>query len=183
MAGYTHFNKVSADVLAIGQKGSESDITATPAEINRVADKSTSLVTITEDTTLTMDEHDGKTVVLNHASGVTVTLPAATVSVFDCTLLTGVALSGGSHVVQVANATDVMNGSKATGVDDDGEGATGFQWMAETGDDTITMNGGTTGGQVGDSVKVLDYKSGFFLCDVKLTQNGTSATPFTASVS
>ena len=34
--GYSHFKKVAAETLAIGAKGSESDITATAAELNTV---------------------------------------------------------------------------------------------------------------------------------------------------
>ena len=195
--GYTHFSKVSGETaVAVGVKGSEVDIadssgnlaqagttiTATGAEINRVADKSSKVVGITSATTLTMAAHDSKIVTLGHASGVTVTLPAATGSGFECTLIAGVTLTGGSNVVQVANATDVLNGSVALGVDNDGEGATGFSWMAEAGDDTITMDGTTTGGIAGDSVKIIDYKAGFFKASVELQQSGTSATPFTAAV-
>jgi len=181
--GYTHSTKISADVLAIGQKGSESDITATPAEINRVADKSAKVVTVSGDTTLTMANYDSKIIVAMHTSGVTATLPAATGSGFECTLIAGVTLTGGNNVLQVANATDVMDGSIALGVDDDGEGATGFSWMAEAGDDTLTMNGSTQGGVAGDSVKIIDYKAGFFKVSAELQQNGTSATPFSAAVS
>lgn len=201
MTEYAHFDNAipcGGSGLAVGANGSEvsiadssgnlaqagTTITATAAELNRVCDKSSKVVTITSDTSLTMAAHDGKDVVMALASGgVTATLPAATGSGFDCTLIAGVALASGDYIVKVANATDVMNGSKAYGVDDDGEGASGFQWMAETGDDTITLNGSTTGGLVGDSIRVRDYKAGFWLCEAKIIQNGTSATPFTATVS
>lgn len=201
MTDYTHYNPsipCPNNGYAVGIKGQETtvangsgdlfqtgvEITATGAEINRTCDKSAKNVTITGDTTLTMAAHDGKNVVMALASGgVTATLPAATGSGFDCTLIVGVALTSGNYIVEVANATDVMNGSKAFGVDDDGEGATGFQWMAEAGDDTVTLNGGTTGGLPGDSVRVRDYKAGFWLVEAQIIQDGSSATPFTAAVS
>jgi hypothetical protein len=36
LVGYTHFDKVAANVLSLGGHGTEVDITATPAQLNKV---------------------------------------------------------------------------------------------------------------------------------------------------
>ncbi len=73
----------------------------------------------------------------------------------------------------------------AIGADDDTEGAgTAHVWNCETNDDTITMDGTTKGGKLGDHVEVLDYASGKWLVKAFLTQSGGSeVTPFSAAVS
>ena len=181
---YTEFEEsipCSARGYAVGPKGSEVEIID---DEGIMIPNSSSIVTITAGVTLTAEEHGNRTIVMNHASGVTVVLPEATGSGFECTLIAGVTLTGGSNVIEVASTASAMNGSKAFGIDDDGEGATGYSWMAEVGDNTITMDATATGGSVGDSVKIIDYKSGLFKAMCDLTQSGGSeATPFTAGVS
>jgi hypothetical protein len=72
----------------------------------------------------------------------------------------------------------------ARGVDDDAEGATGYQWNCETNDDTITMNGTATGGKAGDVWELEDIATDTWAVDGVLTQSGGSeATPFSATVS
>lgn len=158
--------------------------TATAAEITRVCDKSNSVVAVT-DATLTVTEasHGDRVVVLNRAAGVTVTLPAASGTGNKYTFIVGTAVTSNADIVKVANATDVFEGS-AIGVDDDAEGATGYQWNAETGDDTISLDGTASGGKLGDRIEIVDYASGKFAITAFITQSGGSeATPFSATVS
>lgn len=196
--GYTHFSAISADTIATGQKGSEVALTATTTEINsvvdgctataaeitRACDKSGSVVTSGASTlTITEALHGDRIITIGKTTGEVVTLPAATGTGNRYTFIVTVAATSNANIIKVANGTDVFDGSKAYGVDDDGEGATGYQWMAETGDDTLTMNGTATGGKVGDKIEVIDYKSGFFCVTANLIQSGGSeATPFSASV-
>ena len=175
---------VKATSVAIGTSGSEITIGATPAEIDRVADKSASIVNAAGDTlTITALLHGNRTVVMGKTTGTIITLPAATGTGIKYTFIIGVAATSNANIIKVANATDVFNGSTAYGVDDDAEGATGYQWMAEVADDTLTMNGTATGGLAGNMIEVLDYKAGFFRVTAFLIQSGgAEATPFSATV-
>jgi hypothetical protein len=159
-------------------------IAATAAEINRVADKSTSIIVATGATlVVTAALHGDRTIVFGRATGTIITLPAATGSGIKYTFIVGTAATSNANIIKVANATDVFNGSTALGVDDDGEGATGFQWMAEADDDTLSLDGTATGGLKGNLIEVLDYATGFFRVTAHLVQSGGSeATPFSASV-
>lgn len=65
--GYTHFSKISAGTLAVGAKGSESDITATPTEINRACDVSARVQELTATGAVTAGV---QSVELSHASTV-----------------------------------------------------------------------------------------------------------------
>jgi hypothetical protein len=49
-------------------------------------------------------------------------------------------------------------------------------------DDTITWNGTTTGGYVGDMIEIEDIASGLFQVKVLGKATGTEATPFSAAV-
>jgi hypothetical protein len=48
--------------------------------------------------------------------------------------------------------------------------------------DTITLNGTTLGGVVGDIVEITDVKTGFFSVKIFASPTGTTATPFSATV-
>lgn len=175
--------KVAGATGTLSQTGTE--LTATGAEINRIADKSASVVDASGDGTLTVTAatHGDRVILIGVATGQVCTLPAATGTGIKYTFIIDTAATSNANIIKVANATDVMDGSKAYGVDDDGEGATGYQWMAETGDDTVTMSGTATGGKIGDKITVLDYKAGFFSVTANLIQSGGSeATPFSATV-
>ena len=170
--------------LWIGTTGAETQVTATAAEINRLADKTASIVDITgASVTLTEATHGDRIITLSRAAGVEVTLPAATGTGNVYFIVVATAITSGSHVVKVANGTDVFDGSIAIGVDTDAEGATGYTWYAVAGDDTITLNGASQGGEVGDVIEVIDYKAGFFLLRVRINQSGGGeATPWSSGV-
>lgn len=127
--------------------------------------------------------HAGKIVTLNRAAGVTVTLPAATATGNVYTFVIGTAATSNANIIETSATSEHMAGSLRA-VDDDVEGATGFQWNAETSDDTITMNGTATGGKAGDMIIIRDYVATIFTVDGHLTQSGGSeVTPFSAAVS
>ena len=133
---------------------------------------------VTADTTLVVND-SGKVFVFNDAAA-TFTLPAATGSGVHFKFIVGNA-SAGDAKVQVANATDVMEGI-ATLLQNGADTAVHFESGAS--DDTITLNGGTTGGAaIGDFIDCIDYASGKWWVHVKATGTGTEATPFSAAVS
>jgi hypothetical protein len=168
---------------ALYQAGTE--ITATAGELNRVADKSASVVDETTATlTLTAALHGDRTVTVNRAAGVTVTLPAATGTGIRYTIIIGTTATSNANIVEVANATDVMNGSLNIQQDTDADGTLKC-WMAEVGDDTMTFAGAaTTGGIVGNRIECIDYAAGFWSCTAwTISGGGSEVTPFSAAVS
>lgn len=131
--------------------------------------------------TLTRDAHDGKTILLDTAAGSTVTLPAASGSGARFRFQVSVTATSNSHVVKVANATDIMQGV-ILALSDDTAAVKG--WETGSDSDTITFNRTTTGtAKIGHFVEVEDIKTGVFAVHGIIAQNGVEATPFSAAVS
>jgi hypothetical protein len=118
----------------------------------------------------------GQIVPLNRAAGMTVTLPAATGTQSVYTFLVGTTFTS-SGIIQVANATDTLNGIANVG------GTTGSVFSTLPASDTITMNGSTTGGLAGSLITVRDVAVGDYIVTANLVGSGTPATPFSAAVS
>ena len=126
--------------------------------------------------TLSQDAHSGHIVVSNLPAAQTFTLPAATGSgnvyqVFVKTTKTG------NLVIQVASASDVMNGVIGVATD-----AAGVNIPTAATSDTLTMNGSTTGGVQGSYARLADVASGVWHVSGGLVSTGTEATPFSAAV-
>lgn len=145
------------------------------------ADLDLSPVSITSATqTIDRDTYAGKTILLNRAAGITVTLPAASGSgdVYNFVLQT--AVTSNSTIIKVANATDVISGLCVQG-SDGGAGAV-LAWQTAATSDTITFNGSTTGGLKGDKVVLEDVASGLWSVSIASAATGIEATPFSATV-
>jgi hypothetical protein len=168
--------------LHIGTSESETQVTATAAEINRVADDSARVVN-TSSTALTVTAalHGQRIITLSSTStaGSVQTLPAATGTGNTYTFIVATVNTNG-HVIQVASTADTFEGIAYVNQDSANTVAT-FESAAAS--DTITLNGTTTGGAaVGDKVVVIDYATGKFQTDIHVTGTGTEATPFSAAV-
>ncbi|RTL52930.1 MAG: hypothetical protein EKK40_07065 [Bradyrhizobiaceae bacterium] len=137
------------------------------------------MVNLTASTALDSSYND-KTVKLNAAAGLTVTLPAATGSGFKVKIVVGTTVTSNGYIIQVANSTDAYQGFSLI-VSDDTAAVKGFIASAGS-DDTVTLNGTTTGGYVGDVVEIEDIESGKFQVSVTGKATGTEATPFSAAV-
>ena len=122
------------------------------------------------------DAYNGEIIPLNRAGGMTVTLPASTGSQAVYTFLVGTTFTS-SGIIQVANATDTLNGTASVG------GTTGTVFSTLPASDTITMNGSTTGGLAGSIITVRDVAVGDYIVTANLVGSGTPATPFSAAVS
>lgn len=134
-------------------------------------------ITITASATLDRDVHEGTVVNLNAAAGLTATLPASSGKgdVFELFVMTTV--TSNNYIIQVANATDIIQGAIHLTTDIAG---TSMPTAATT--DTITMNGSTTGGVKGSWVRLTDATSGVWKLEGGLVCTGTEATPFSAAV-
>lgn len=187
---YRHYNRLSADNFelngtALTSTAAELNImdgvTATAAEINAAADASARFVAAGSALTLTAASHAGKTIQLDTAAGSTVTLPAATGTGNKYWFCTTVIATSNSHIVKVANATDVMTGALMTVDNADGT-CTVFGTVAAS--DTITLNRTTTGSvKIGELFCVEDVKTGYFSVHGFVIATGSEATPFSATVS
>ena len=146
-------------------------------------DRRDRLVSVTGATVaISETKHDHKTIVLNRAGGVTATLPAARGTGATFRFVNGTALSAATHVIKVASSSDYMRGQCTTV----GATATGFA-TANTGtvateSDTITLNGGTQGGLVGDVIELEDVATNVWRVRLTVTGSGAGATPFSAAV-
>lgn len=130
--------------------------------------------------------NNNQAILLDTATGSTVTLPAASGSGARFRFIVTTKATSNSHVIQVANASDFMIGS-IHGISDDP--ATVKGWIAansgtvSTNSDTITLNRSTTGSvSVGEVIEVEDIAANTWLVAGAITQSGTEATPFSAAV-
>ena len=131
--------------------------------------------------TVQKERHAGKLVVLSRAAGITAVLPAATGSGESYEFVIGTTQSGGNAVIKVANSSDTMVGQLETSTTT-GATTNGFCEAAGGTDDTITMNGTTTGGIAGSRVRCRDIKANTWLVEGNLIGSGTLATSLSATV-
>lgn len=133
---------------------------------------------VTASASVTTAANGGRTTNINAAAGLTLTLPASSGSGATYTFFIGTTVTSSNVIIQVANATDVIQGisiqAGATGA------ATIFSTVAAS--DTITLNGSTKGGIRGDKITIQDTASGTYsvVCFTSITS--TAATPFSAAV-
>jgi len=155
------------------------DVTATADEINRAADVSARIVNATAATlTVTEATHDGKVITLNRAAGIAVTLPAATGSGTHLRFFIGTTITSNSTTIKVVG-NDTMVGSAVIAQD---SADTAVMFEAGGTDDTITMNGSTTGGIKGDFVELIDIATDLWFVRMTGSATGSEATPFSATV-
>lgn len=139
------------------------------------------LVTVDDATaSVTSAAHSGRTVLLDRAAGQALTLPAATGSGNSYKFFVATTITSNSTTIKVADATDTMAGVAIVANDTDNS-ASIFETAATT--DTITFNGGTTGGIKGAVVELQDVAANLWSVRVVGAATGTEATPFSATVS
>jgi hypothetical protein len=132
--------------------------------------------------TLNADEHDGRIIAMSLAgSAVTYTLPDATGSGAKFKFVVGI-VNTSNYVIQVANASDIMQGSITT-VSTTDTPDLAQPWITTGTSDTITLNGTTTGGlTIGDWIEVTDLKDNTWTVTGVTSTSGVEATPFSAAV-
>jgi hypothetical protein len=165
-------------VIDLTELGSLNGLLATTAEINRACDVSTRIVNCTASTlVISAASHDGKTITLNRAGGIAVTLPAATGSGARYRFVVGTKFTT-SGTIKVTG-TDTMTGLML-GLDDDGAPANA--WTVSGTNDTITLDGTTMGGDIGDLIEIEDVAAAVWQVNGFIKQTGTEATPMSATV-
>lgn len=160
-----------------------TEITSTAAQLNAVSSGAKAVVAAGG--TKTLVAADAKTVIqLDTAAGSVVTLPAATGTGNVFEFVTTVIATSNSHIVKVANATDVMSGALIVVDNADGTSTTfGTTGATTTRSDTITLNRTTTGSvAIGERFLIKDVKAGWFSVWGVVIATGSEATPFSATV-
>ena len=145
---------------------------------------STSVVSLTADTSLTVDAHAGKILTCNDADG-KFTLPSiVTTSPSDPTDPNQANNLGASFLFVIETAatdldiktdgTDKFVGGLYTGVND----STGKTFISGASNDVITLNGSTQGGIAGSIIKVTAVASAKYAVEGIVLGSGTLVTMF-----
>jgi len=142
---------------------------------DRVVNCTASTLAVTE------EDHDGKTIVLDRAAGIAVTLPAASAGLkFKFRVKT--TFTGAASIKSVAG-TDVMIGCALMGNDTDN---TVVRWPSVAADtaDTIDLLGtsNSTGGMAGQEIEIEGLAANLWYVKIVGDAAGTEATPFTNTV-
>ncbi len=136
---------------------------ADAAEINRATDVSTRIVTLVASGAISLATHEGKTLLLGEVGGnalCAMTLPAATGSGAKYRFIVSVVNT--STYTITADGTDEFRGEVVAHDRDVTDGTLLHCFSAFTGANIITLNGGTTGGQIGDIIEIEDILAGFW---------------------
>jgi hypothetical protein len=113
-------------------------------------------------------------IVLSLASGFTVTLPKPIGSGLRLLFSVGITVTSNAYILKRAVSTDIIQGIAWTSF-----GTTNVAgYIAGSTDNTITLNGTTSGGYVGDLVELVDTIAGVWSCRAFLQATTSSATPF-----
>lgn len=130
--------------------------------------------------TLTIDPavHAGRLILCSLAAGQTYTLPPTSGNGQVYTFHVAITYTG-NGIIKVANSVDVMVGFS---VGSTLAGTGSFVEGVGTTDDTITLNGTTTGGLIGTYIVLKDYAPGFWRVDAHIIGSGTMVTSFSATV-
>ena len=145
---------------------------------------SSSVVSLTADTTLTVEAHAGKILTTNDADG-KFTLPTiVATSPSDPTdpnqlnnlgaTFTFVVETAATDMDILTDGTDKFVGGLYTGKDD----ATGKTFISGASNDVITMNGSTKGGLAGSIVRVTAIADNKYAVEGLILGSGTIVTPF-----
>jgi hypothetical protein len=151
-------------------------------EIARTCDVSTRIVNATASTlTVTEALHDGKTIVLDRAGGIAVTLPVAAPGLkFEFVIKT--TFTGAATIKSVSGA-DIMIGHALMSNDSDNNTVL-WQSLAATTNDTIDLFGtaNSTGGIAGQTITIWGLAANLWMVDMVGDAAGTEATPFANTV-
>lgn len=148
---------------------------------------STGVAVLNATVSITAELHAGKTLSMADVGGNTLctyTLPAATGTGDVYRFYVGI-VNTSNYVIKVANANDTIKGQVIVQNDTtEGDVAGVIGWKADGTDDTITLNGTTTGGaSIGDYIEIMDIAANQFTVHGMLQASGTEASPFSATVS
>ena len=134
---------------------------------------------------ITSAEHAGRILLLGEVGGnadVVLTLPDATGSGNVYEFIVTVTMASNTYKIACPDADNTITG-QIQYLDEDGTSAASFPTVAAT--DTITLNGGTQGGLVGDTLTLIDIAADKWMVKglMRVAAGANPATPFSAAVS
>jgi|TARA_B100001059_G_scaffold73419_1_gene70846 hypothetical protein len=142
------------------------------------------VVSLTADTTLTVDSHAGKVLLCNDADGkftlpsIVATAPGADDDPNQLNNLgatfTFVVVTAATDMDVLTDGTDKFVGGLYTGVNN----ATGKTFISGASNDVITLNGSTKGGLAGSIITVTALASAKYAVEGITLGSGTLVTPF-----
>ncbi len=177
-------NDTSDGNLAISTQGTGAVTVASQLTLSGSFKKAIHTITATD--AITEIEHAGRTLLLGEVGGnanVVLTLPDATGSGNIYHFIVSVAMGGSTtYKIQVPDADNTITG-QIMYLDEDGTAVTSFPTVAAS--DTITLNSGTQGGLVGDTLTLIDIAADKYAVSghMRVAAGADPATPFTAAVS
>ena len=145
---------------------------------------SSRIVPVTTSTlTITKDEHAGKTMVLDLAAGIAVTLPTPNGSGSVYRFIVKTTFTGAASIKSAAG-TDIMIGHALMGNDSDNT-VVDFPAVAASTLDTIDLFGtaNSMGGLAGQEITIEDIAANDWFVSIRGDAAGTEATPFANTVS
>lgn len=172
----------AAGVLTYGVLADASTtLGATVDELNRSADLSARLVGLTATLSITEVLHEGRDLFVTGTALATYTLPEATGGGARYKFIIG-EVNTNNTVIVVADTTNTNYIGSVNNLDLDASAQAAFGSPANS--DTITLNGTTTGGALGDFIELVDVATDVWMVFGQLqTPTGSNpATPFSAAV-
>jgi len=146
----------------------------------------TGVVTLTGTGALTVSTHAGRVLLLGEDGGnanVVLTLPDATGSGAIFEFIVSVAMGGSTtYKIQAPDVDNTIAG-QIMYLDEDGTAVTSFPTVSAS--DTITLNSGTQGGLIGDTLRLIDIAADKWHVSgqMRVSAGANPATPFSADVS
>ena len=186
-------NSLTTNVIS--SNGSNADLLITASGTGALTTSSTltltgsfkkALHTFTGTDAVTEAEHAGRTLLLGEVGGnanVVLTMPDATGSGNIYHFIVSVAMGGSTtYKIQAPDANNTFTG-QILYLDEDGTAVTSFPTVAAS--DTITLNSGTQGGLVGDTLTLIDIAADKYAVsgNMRVSAGANPATPFSAAVS
>jgi len=170
-------------VIDLTELGSLNGLTSTTAELNRATDISARIVTLAVTTAITEALHEGRTIIMTGAGTArTFTLPAATGGGGKYRFVVGEVNTSNYLLKSVAGA-DLMQGTLMAASTTDSATDAARTWRSGASDDTITLNGTTTGGvKIGDWIELEDISATGWAVRGFVTQSGVEASMFSDTV-
>ena len=186
LTALTGANTATGDLFYIvdvsdGTSGGKKITRAELENAMRAANAAAQIVTLSGATSITAATHGNRTGYLTGTgSSLAQTLPAAAGTGYRYHFIVG-AVNTSNHVIKVANSSDTIKGN-VTILDADGTTISAYQ--ASGTDDTLTLNGTTTGGQIGDWVELIDVATNVWALRAMLTcpAGSNPADPLSATV-
>lgn len=149
--------------------------------LGRIGDTARRNVALAVSTTITQAQHESRSIIMGGAGAArTFTLPNATGSGSVFTFVVG-AVNTSNYLIKTVTGADTFDGSIANG-NSSSSGAMRL-WSPAATDDTITLNGTTSGGSsIGDWIQVQDIATNQWMVTGVTTGTGVVITPFSDTV-